>query len=46
VVAGKRADAAQQKEALAQFIARAPEAQYGSEVAEARRLLARLSRRK
>ena len=42
VVAGKRKDVARQRDALSQFIARAPEGQYASEVAQARRLLAGL----
>jgi tetratricopeptide (TPR) repeat protein len=42
VVAGKRKDVAQQRDALSQFIARAPEGPYASDVAQARRLLAGL----
>jgi arylsulfatase A-like enzyme/Tfp pilus assembly protein PilF len=46
VVAGKRGDAAQERDALTQFIARAPAGQYSSDVAQARRLLADLPREK
>jgi len=45
-VAGERGDVAQQSEALTPFIARAPESQYGAHLAQARRLLFRLSRNK
>ncbi len=44
VVAGKRGDAAQERDALTQFIARAPEGSYASDVAQARRRLADLPR--